>query len=216
MRYSIIFLFMILCTGCNHQHKNKPVPDTIGNRPDSTIKNEKPVAATAGKNDTALLGLSKNILAQLKSGEYDKLVPFIDPVSGIRFSPYAYVDSTSDKVLSREKFLELLKNQKEVNWGTTDGSGQPIVLSLTGYLKKYVYDKDFLIAPQSVANTFLGGGNSLNNLLQAYPGCDFTEFYFPGFDPKYEGMDWKTLRLVFKKGKDHSYLIGIVHDEWTI
>ncbi|HEV8269657.1 MAG TPA: hypothetical protein VGQ04_00050, partial [Chitinophagaceae bacterium] len=65
-------------------------------------------------------------------------------------------------------------------------------------------------------NKFIGAGNSLNNLEMVYKNCDFTESNFSGFDKKYEGMDWKTLRLVFKERNKRFYLIGIIHDEWTI
>jgi hypothetical protein len=41
------------------------------------------------------------------------------------------------------------------------------------------------------------------------------EYYFPGFDPQYEGMDWRSLRLIFLQDNDVWYLAGIVHDQWT-
>jgi UDP-N-acetyl-2-amino-2-deoxyglucuronate dehydrogenase len=31
-----------------------------------------------------------------------------------------------------------------------------------------------------------------------------------------EGMDWRSLRLVFEKKNDIWYLVGIIHDQWTI
>ncbi len=62
----------------------------------------------------------------------------------------------------------------------------------------------------------IGSSNSLNNLETVYNGCNFTESYFSGFDKKFEGMDWSSLRLVFKKHLDRFYLIAIVHDKWTI
>ncbi len=89
-------------------------------------------------------------------------------------------------------------------------------MSIKNYFGKFVYDEDFLNAKQKSINEFLGSGNSLNNLREVFPGSDFTEFYFPGFDPKYEGMDWRTLRLVFKTENNRPWLIAIVHDEWTI
>jgi hypothetical protein len=41
------------------------------------------------------------------------------------------------------------------------------------------------------------------------------EYYFPGFDPQYGGMDWRSLRLVFSDHGGTWYLAGIIHDEWT-
>jgi len=29
-------------------------------------------------------------------------------------------------------------------------------------------------------------------------------------------MDWRSLKLVFKEKDGNWYLVGVVHDEWTI
>jgi hypothetical protein len=42
------------------------------------------------------------------------------------------------------------------------------------------------------------------------------EYHFSGFEAQYEGMDWESLRLVFIQEDSTWYLVGIVHDEWTI
>ena len=60
-----------------------------------------------------------------------------------------------------------------------------------------------------------GFGNSLNNLIEIYPSADFVEFYYGGSE-KYDGMDWRALRLVFEEYKGKPYLIAIVNDQWTI
>lgn len=62
----------------------------------------------------------------------------------------------------------------------------------------------------------MGGGNSLDNVKEIYPDADYTEFYFSGFDPKYDGMDWQKLRLIFKTKAGRTFLIAIIHDQWTI
>jgi len=42
------------------------------------------------------------------------------------------------------------------------------------------------------------------------------EYYFPGFDPDFKGMAWRSLRLVFQELQDQWYLTGVIHSEWTI
>ena len=37
-----------------------------------------------------------------------------------------------------------------------------------------------------------------------------------GFEPEYEGIDWKSLTLVFEKDSGDCYLVGIIHGQWTI
>jgi hypothetical protein len=216
MKYSVILIFITLCASCNNQHKNKPEADTAIVKTDSPEKPIAPDTAPAINNDSALLQLSKNILGQLRAGQYDQLTQFIHPVFGLRFSPYGHIDTLRDIIFFDKTFNNLVKQSKKITWGDYDGSGEPILLNWAGYVKRFVYDKDFLSAPQNAVNSFISEGNSLNNLQKVYPGYDFTEFYFPGVDPKYGGMDWKTLRLVFKKENDRYYLVGVVHDEWTI
>ena len=101
-------------------------------------------------------------------------------------------------------------------WGEFDGTGDPIKMTLNNYLQRFVYDVDFAKPEKRSVNEFIGSGNSLNNLDSVYKDCDFTESHFSGFEKKYEGHDWRTLRLVFKERKGKYFLVGIIHDEWTI
>ena len=56
----------------------------------------------------------------------------------------------------------------------------------------------------------------MNNVRAIYPKSIVVEYYYDGFDPQYEGMDWQSLRLVFESEADRWVLVGIIHDEWTI
>src|SRR5205814_3566037 len=149
---------------------------------------------------------------------YQKLASFIEPVEGVRFSPYGYVDTTNDRKFSATEFLNYItgKRSAKLNWGTYDGSGETILLTADEYFNKFVYDVDFLNAEKISLNKTLGKGNSLNNIDSVYRNYVYTEFYFPGFDKKYEGMDWRSLKLVFKKDIDKLYLVALIHDQWTI
>ncbi len=89
-------------------------------------------------------------------------------------------------------------------------------MTVEDYFKQFVYNADFLNAEKTVVNEFIGGGNSINNLKEAYKNCDFTESYFSGFDQQFEGMDWTSLRLVFERFDGYYFLVGVVHDQWTI
>ena len=59
-------------------------------------------------------------------------------------------------------------------------------------------------------------GNNMNNIAEVYEGKQRAEFYFSGFDPQYEGMDWKSLTLVFDQVDGQWEVIGIIHNQWTI
>ncbi|MEP6795877.1 MAG: hypothetical protein ABJB16_16235 [Saprospiraceae bacterium] len=181
-----------------------------------TIKNESAPTVHEVNQDSVLLETTKQVLTAIKNKDYTTLASYIHPVSGIRFSPYAYIDTVRDITLKSEKFPEEVSKHDVLIWGNYDGSGDTIRLSIDNYFKKFVYDHDFLNAEKTSLNKITGKGNSTNNLEEVYSGCVFTESYFSGFDKKFEGMDWESLRLVYKKYGARYFLVGIVHDQWTI
>ncbi len=181
-----------------------------------------PVTDTVVKIDTAarnatLLALTDTTLSAIKSRNYTALAALVHPELGLRFSPYSFVDTSSDRVVSTEALKELAgqKKQQVLVWGDYDGSGDPIKLTTEQYLKEFVYDVDFIKPEKRGVDTILYSGNIPSNLHEVYPGCDFTESHFSGFDKKFQGMDWRSLRLVFKLIDGKYYLVGVVHDEWT-
>lgn len=222
MKYLPAIALIILLGACNQQdkkNKGTPAPDTVNVnklQPPSEIVSTEKDTAHSGVHDTLLMQLSGKILTALKAKDFFTLSSFINPKWGIRFSPYAYIDTASSQLLSPLQLVNFAKEKKVVIWGTYDGKEEDIKMNISDYFDRFVYDKDFQNAEKKSVNKFLGGGNSLNNLEEVYPKADFTEFYFSGFDPKYDGMDWRTLRLVFRAENNTPYLIAIVHDEWTI
>lgn len=160
----------------------------------------------------AVKTLTKEILTSLKNNEYESLAEYFHPDLGVRFSPYAFIEPGKDVQLKAGEFKEAIQSNKQFTWGNAHGSGNAIELTIPEYFKKYVYNADFLNAEKKSVNKMIGAGNSLNNLEKIYPDAIFTESYDPGKHAK----AWTTLRLVFKKEAEKFYLIGIVHDQWTI
>ncbi len=152
----------------------------------------------------------------LDSKDTKKLSELIHPDKGVRFSPYSHVDTEKDLTFSASQIEDIFYNQNKFVWGSYDGSGDPIELTFEEYFKKFIYDKNFKGASQISYNKLLGKGNTLVNIKEAYPEGNFVEYYFPGFDPQYSGMDWECLRLVLENKNGTWYLVGILHDQWTI
>ncbi|MFY9273429.1 MAG: hypothetical protein WBJ83_06165 [Thermacetogeniaceae bacterium] len=159
---------------------------------------------------------STDVLTAIKNYDLEKLAAAVHPDKGVRFSPYGYVDVDNDLVFTAEEVKKLAADSKQYHWGYYDGSGEPIRLKFSDYYKKFIYDEDFLNAEQVGYNKTLGHGNSLNNSFEVYKNSIIVEYHFSGFDPQYAGMDWRSLRLVFEKKNDIWYLVGIIHDQWTI
>ena len=222
-----IIAFSSFVFGCKDNSKTGESPlgtstnnitQPIGPDQDSLQKTIKDSLEFARKKDSILLKLTQNILTNLKNKHYAAFANHIHPIDGIRFSPYGHVDTIRHLKFSRATFIAQ-SNKADLEmivWGEFDGTGDPIKMTLNNYMRRFVYDVDFVKPERLAVNEFIGAGNSLNNLLSVYKNCNFTESHFSGFDKDYNGMDWKSLRLVFKERNRRFFLVGIVHDEWTI
>lgn len=206
-------LLLLSFFSCNPKKQN----DTTNLTPVDSIINSTPTSIPGEvDSDSALVQLSNKILSIIKNKDYTTLVIYFHPVEGTRFSPYGFIDTTLDVKFSSKNFIENIGTQKKMYWGNYDGSGDSIILTIEKYFERFVYNADFLNAEKTSVNKILGTGNSLNNLQAIYKDALFTESHFSGFDKKYGGMDWSSLRLVYKKYNNSLFLIAIVHDQWTI
>jgi hypothetical protein len=236
---SIIVLFITSFAACGQQGNPKDVKVIPKDKPKATdsaaTNNTTKPAETKDTQNTDLddkkqsiekgteeyiksvIGDRANeVLSIIKSKDMGKLSEVIHPDKGVRFSPYGHVSKETDLVFNSTQIKTLAADQKVYNWGSYDGSGEPIELTFADYHKKFVYDVDFLNAKEIGYNKILGMGNTLVNTSEVYPKAIIVEYYFPGFDPQYSGMDWRSLRLAFEKSGNTWYLVGIIHDQWTI
>lgn len=157
------------------------------------------------------------VMRILKNKDMKQLAAWVHPEKGLRFTPYAYVDTKTDLVFSRAEVENLRNDSAKRIWRTFAGSGDLIELTFAEYYKKFVYDADFIKKAEITVNTEHGEGTTISNINEVYPKeqYDFVEYYIAGIDPSVEGMDWRSLRLVFENmGGDHA-LVGIIHDQWT-
>jgi outer membrane murein-binding lipoprotein Lpp len=156
------------------------------------------------------------IMELIKDEDWIALEAHVHPTAGVRFSPYQYVDAVNDQVMTANQVGVFPTNTAVLNWGTFDGSGEPINLNSSDYYSRFIYEHDFYAAPVIGNNYTVSFGNMINNITIAYPTAVFVEFYYPQFDPQYGGMDWRSLTLVLENVSGTYYLVGVVHGEWTI
>lgn len=211
-----LLLFTCILFACNNDGKTEadtdatnleqPLIDTPAHVRDSNFV----------QTDTSILDTSRTILRALRDLDIETLSRYIHPALRLRFSPYAYVDTTESQAFTPYQLKMAVQKSTVLHWGSYDGTGDSIDLSIQDYFKRFVYKGDFLNAPQRSINNFVVSGNTINNLLDIYPNSIFTEFYFPGFEERYDGMDWEALRLVFQSVQGKLYLVAVVHDQWTI
>ena len=211
MKKSYFLVFIILVLACNNSSNKKNSDSGDTTITDSTSK------INTSELNTTLIALNKEILNSIKKKDYQSLSNHIHPILGLRFTPYATVNLNNDVVVKPNELVKMMKDSDtHLFWGSYDGTGDPIDLITKDYFAQFVYDVDFINAEKITINKSSARGNSINNIASIYPECDYVENYFSGFDKQYDGMDWRALRLVFKKEGERYYLVGIVHDQWTI
>ncbi len=138
------------------------------------------------------------------------------PVKGVRFTPYTNVSLDTDLVFKKDDLKNFFENQKVYSWGSYDGIGDEISLTPGKYYDKFIYPVDYKNAEQIGYNKVLSSGNMIENQFEVYDNPIVVEYYFSGFNPDYEGMDWKSVRLVFEKYEDTWFLVGIISNQWTV
>lgn len=212
MKKAVILLSFLAVVAC----KKNP-EKFVNNKADSTkpaqTGNRQQTSVSVDK-ETALKAANEGVLQALKDKNYKRFADFIHPEKGVRFSMYAFVSPEGDKLFSKSDFIKYQPTKTIFTWGALDGSGDLYKSTITDYLIKWVYSKDFATGQVSI-NEFQGKGNSMNNLKEIYPKADFTENFVKGSESNPE-MDWKCLRLVFEQYQGKYYLVGVVNDQWTI
>lgn len=182
----------------------------------ASVKEQLDALSAIGPTSGATLMMeAANIIHLMSIQDFTGLSPYVNSSIGLRVSPYQYVDTASDILLS-DADVANLGSYPLTTWGNYDGSGEPIDLTGINYYNTFIYNADFENAPYIGQNTVLSSGNTINNIQTAYPGDSYVEFYYDGFDPTYSGLDWTSITLVMRNISSQWYLVALVHGQWTI
>lgn len=98
-------------------------------------------------------------------------------------------DTEEDKVFSKEEVKNFFEDPSVYLWGHYDGRGDEISLTPSEYYEEFVYSRDFKKAEKVGYNEVLSSGNMLENQFNVYENPIIVEYYFSGFDLKYEGIE---------------------------
>lgn len=188
-------------------------PDTVVTA--APIKNAAKLSARDAQNLAE--PSAKLVVAAMAKKDMAALSTYIHPTKGVRFSPYSFTNVKTDRIFKASEVANGAKDPKVYHWGEYDGSGEPIDLTFAKYYDKFVYNYDYQkLSKQRGFNRSIGTGNSINNIKTAYPDGVAVEYYVPGQNPDYGGMDWGSLTLVFEQHTDNNwYLVGVIHGQWT-
>jgi len=194
--------------------QTSPLPGPTASSGSSSAPANKESLDTA--DNFSLLNTACAVNRAIQQQDWAGLASYVHPDLGVTFTPYSTVDPDIDLNFTAGQVKALAQDKTVYTWGVEDGRGDPIQMTMTQYVERYVYDSDYTQAPQIGVDRIITGGNALENLPEAYPGCRFVDFCFPSADPVNNGTDWTSLKLVFQPGETRWYLVGIVHGEWTV
>ncbi|MFC7677782.1 hypothetical protein [Paenibacillus sp. GCM10028914] len=220
-----VLLVLAACTNTTNEAPNnvpkqeeQPQPPR-NEQPKESDPEDTPAEEEAPEEGTPPTALesAKTVITALERGDMSTVANWVSRDKGLRFSPYAYVDLKKDVHFSKDEVAGLMEDTTSYVWRAFPGNGELIEMPYSEYHQKFVYDADFINKGEISLNTVSGESTTLNNLNKVYPqeSYAFVEYHISGIDPTVEGMDWRSLRLVFEKiGQDHA-LVGIIHDQWT-
>lgn len=197
----------------------EPKPAATSGSTDSTQVDSaaRMAAAPAPLPDSAaLMALAKTVLQAATDRDYATFAGHFHPSLGVRFSPYAFIDTQADKVFQAQAFQDLAAQaKKKIVWGRYDPRDEDIHSTVDGYLKEFVTDKPYLSEGSWAYNTTIGNSTVHNNLAEVYPNAKFVEAHWVTKNEEMAPFEWGSVRLVFEKVEGTWYLVGVVHDAWN-
>ena len=214
--FFLILSILLRCANSSDENKKSPQQETVVPQKLSSEKRGIIKKIDSLEAKIVIAKRAKEVIIALKSKDTARLSSLIHPDKGVRFSPYAFVDVKRDIVLKAEHIKTIFADTTKHLWGFYDGTDEEMKLSFADYFKQFIYNRDFATAKQIGYQRIIGRGNTINNNFEVYPGAIIVEYHFPGFDPIYDGIDWESLRLVFEEKDGGWYLVGVIHDQWTI
>ena len=173
------------------------------------------VATDHGKS--GVIAAANAVLNALEQQDGKRLAALVHPRKGVRYSPSAYVDLKVDRVFSRDQIERFWSDRSIYLWGYADGSGDPILLTPAKYCREYILIRDFRQASSVNVNDDQASGNTVNNVVAAYPAATRVEYYIkPSTRDSVEQFDWAALRLVFEQVDGSWFLVGVILDQWSV
>ena len=160
---------------------------------------------------------ARQVLAHLKARDFAALADVVHPERGVRFSPEARIDRDRDRRLMPRQVALLGTPGAARAWNSVADEGDVVVeTDFASYYERFIYNHDFINAPRFGYNCTIAHSKTINNAREVYRDAVIAEFNFPGLDTRSWGYDWSSLRLAFSRHDGEWYLVGIIHDHWTL
>lgn len=124
--------------------------------------------------------------------------------------------SPAKKNFSKKEILNIGINNKNYVFGNTHDSGEPIIDTIQSFFDKWIYNHDYIQAPEVFINEVREDGSSIKTLKEDVGSMNFILYHFPSSNIELATPDWTSMYLVFKKENNQYKLRAIVKDNFTI
>lgn len=168
------------------------------------------------KENFPLLNTACSVLRAIQSRDYKTLSSYVDAEQGLTFTTFSTVDREIDLTFTASQVANFTKDATKYSWGVVPGTGDVLNMTPGEYISAYMFNVDYTQASQIGVDKINISGNALENVTQAYPGCRFVEFTFPGVGTGNQVQDWCALKLVFTPTQTKWRLVGMIHSQWTV
>ena len=205
----------VLSLACGSRTPVGAVPSATATPPVTATATATPRPSASADVATTVRARASAAVAALKAKDFTALAAMAHPTKGVRFSPYAFVDTARHVVLDAATIRLGFANTKTYLWGHTSGKGDAMEWNFERYYTLQIYNKDYAASTDIGYDRHLPRGNSNDNSATAYPQGHSVDYYLPSANPN-TTLDWGGLRLVFEEQGGTWYLVGVIHDEWTI
>ncbi|HEX3048481.1 MAG TPA: hypothetical protein VHY08_27275 [Bacillota bacterium] len=165
---------------------------------------------------TKLAGVEGKVMRGIRELDFDALAGLVHPEKGVRFSPYASVNSSTDLVFSTGRVKRLSRDGARYSWGYYEGTGLPLRLTFKEYYQQFIYDRDYAITEDVTYNEEVRRSLGVGNLFEIYPNALVAQYQISDPNSPEKPGGWSNLKLVFELQDKIWYLVGIIHDQWRI
>ena len=173
------------------------------------------LAVQEGRIESAVLRrLALRVAYLLRNHDLVTIAEIAHPKKGVRFAPQSFL-SEADLIFSAEEVANLWDDPVIYQWGYSMGEGAPLLMTFQDYYEQFVYSADYLFADRIGYGITVSHATTVENSLEIYPDATMIEYHFDGFNPQYEGLDWRTLRLLFEEDGDNYYLVAVIFSAWS-
>ena len=160
--------------------------------------------------DARVVSLLQNLEKAANSADSELFKSLVSPAHGL---DVVYIRDGMVANYSPEEASWAFQSTYDVNWGSSAGSGEPVIGTFPEIILPALQDvfKNETLACNEVK---FGGATYEVKWPSKYANINFYSIYNPGNDPSYDGLDWRTWLAGVEYVDGQPYLFALLNYQW--